>query len=106
MNSIPEKILYHLGYNNLGLILDQERKHWMMKVDKKLQIQDKTTGEIFEGTVDNTASNIVIESEKLDIQSVVASMKYTDDSLNKMLVINDSALTYSYGNGSMFERTI
>lgn len=105
MNSIPEKILYHLGYNNLGLILDQERKHWMMKVDKKLQIQDKTTGEIFEGTIDNTGSNVVIESEKLDIQSVVASMKYTDDSLNKMLVINDSALTYSYEvNGLLFAR--
>ena len=40
MNKIPNKIEYHLGYKNLGLILDQERKHWLMKTDKKNIIQD------------------------------------------------------------------
>ncbi len=105
MKSIPEKIYFHLGYNNLGLILDQERKHWLMKVDKHVQVQDKTTGEIFQGTVDNNGSDIIIESEKLSEESIISSMKYTDESLNKMLSISNSAFTFSYEvNGLMFAR--
>lgn len=105
MNNIPDKIYYHLGYNNLGLILDQERKHWLMKVDKHLQIQDKTTGELFEGTVNNLGSDVIVESEKLDIQSPIADMTYVDAPLNKMLQFSNSAFTYSYQvNGFMFSR--
>ena len=39
---IPNKIMWYLGYNNLGLILEQERKHWLMKTDKMKQVQDKS----------------------------------------------------------------
>ncbi len=108
MNNIPEKIYYHLGYNNLGLLLDQERKHWLMKVDKQKQVQDKTTGEIYEGTVNNLASDIVIESERLNITNeAFASLVYTDPALNKMLEVSNSAFTYSYEvNGFMFARIL
>ena len=54
-----------LGYNNLSLILDQERKHWLMKTDKKKQVQDKTTGDLFQSQIDNIGSDIIIETEKL-----------------------------------------
>ena len=108
MNNIPEKIYFHLGYNNLGLLLDQERKHWLMKVDKQKQVQDKTTGEIYEGTVNNLASDIVIESERLNITNeAFASLVYTDPALNKMLEVSNSAFTYSYEvNGFMFARIL
>ena len=54
-----------LGYNNLGLILEQERKHWLMKTDKNKQNQDKATGDIFQGQIDNIATDIIVESKKL-----------------------------------------
>ena len=49
---IPNKIMWYLGYSNLGLILEQERKHWLLKTDKRKQVQDKFTGDIFEGERD------------------------------------------------------
>ena len=62
---IPKKIYWMLGYNNLSIILEQERRHWLMKTDKNKQIQDSLTGDIFHGTVDNLGSDIIIESKKL-----------------------------------------
>ena len=32
--STPNKIQWFLGYNRLNLILEQERKHWLLKTDK------------------------------------------------------------------------
>ena len=52
------KIYNFVGYNNLGLILEQERKHWLMKPDKKLQVQDSASGSIFQGRIENNGDEI------------------------------------------------
>ena len=103
---IPEKILYHLGYNTLGLMLDQDRKHWLMRVDKNKSIQDSETGEVFKGVIDNLSSNIVIESEKSPVSyEWIKSMKYVDDNLNYILEPANSAFTFSISvAGLMFAR--
>ena len=38
--SIPDKIYWFLGYNDLALILEQEKKHWLLKTDKKKVIKE------------------------------------------------------------------
>ena len=108
MNKIPNKIEYHLGYKNLGLILDQERKHWLMKTDKKNIIQDVNTGDKFQGTIDNIGSDVIIESQKLlDTNDALVSLIYSDDNVNDILKAADSAFTYSNEvNGLMFARII
>ena len=61
----PNKIMWLLGYKNLALVLEQERKHWLMKTDKNLEVQDKRTGDIFKGKIDNIGTDVLIESKKL-----------------------------------------
>ena len=53
---IPEKIIHHLGYNTLGLMLDQDRKHWLMRVDKNKSIQDKNKKKKKKSVIDNLGS--------------------------------------------------
>ena len=103
---IPEKIIHHLGYNTLGLMLDQDRKHWLMRVDKNKSIQDKTTGEIFRGVIDNLASDIIIESEKSPVTNEwFTNMKYEDTNISYILEPANSAFTFSVTvSGLMFAR--
>lgn len=103
---IPEKIIHHLGYNTLGLMLDQDRKHWLMRVDKNKSIQDKNTGEIFRGVIDNLGSDIIIESEKSPISNEwFQSLKYRNESVSYILEPNSSAFTFSIEvSGLLFAR--
>ena len=104
--SIPKKILHYLGYNTLGLMMDQDRKHWLMRVDKNKSIQDKNTGEIFRGVIDNAGSDIVIESQKSPVTyEWFASMKYENENLSYILEPCNSAFTFSISVvGLMFAR--
>lgn len=103
---IPNKILWYLGYNNLGLILEQERKHWLLKTDKQKQIQDKVTGDIFEGVIDNRGSEISIKSSKLPIKNnMISSLKFMTDGVNQILDFANAAFPFSIGSkGFMFAR--
>jgi hypothetical protein len=103
---IPDKIQWFMGYNGLALNLEQERKHWLLKTDKKKQVQDKKTGDVFQGQIDNIGSDIIIESEKLPIKNdVIQSIAYSNPSANKILSADYSAFTYSsMVNGLMFAR--
>ena len=65
------KIYKFLGYNNLGVILEQERKHWLLKPDKKLNVQDSVTGSIFQGKLDNLGNEIIAETNKTDAYTVI-----------------------------------
>lgn len=105
---IPKKIFWMLGYNNLSLILDQERKHWLMKTDKKKQIQDKTTGEIFQSQIDNIGSDIIIESEKLPYKyDFIPEIKFNTENVEYILNVSNSAFPHSaMVNGLMFTRII
>lgn len=102
------KLLWYLGYNNLGLILDQERKHWLLKTDKKKQVQDKNTGDLFQGYIDNRGSDVIIKSEKLPIKyDYISSLKFTDTGSNKILDFSTAAFPFSMGMpGFAFARII
>ena len=103
---IPNKLLWYLGYNNLGLILEQERKHWLLKTDKRKQVQDKFTGDIFEGEIDNRGSDIKIRSSKLAFKNdVTSSLEFVDASANEILDFTNAAFPFSIGSkGLMFAR--
>ena len=105
---IPNKIYWMLGYNNLALILEQERRHWLMKTDKNKQIQDSLTGDIFKGTLDNLGSDIIIESKKLPIKNAfISDITFALENVDKILDINSSVFPQSASvNGLMFARII
>lgn len=102
----PDKLLRLLGYNNLSIILMQERRHWLMKTDKNKQIQDKITGDIFQGRLDNTGSDVVIESKKLPYRyDYTSEIKFNLAPANEVMDITLSALPYSATvNGLMYTR--
>lgn len=102
------KLFEFMGYNNLSLILSQERKHWLMKTDKKKQLQDRYTGNVYQGQVDNLGSDIILQTEKLPIKNdIVSSLTFNDEGLNDILSPYSSTFPYSSGmNGLMFERII
>lgn len=102
---IPEKIHWYLGYNNLALILEQERRHWLLKTDKNKQIQDLKTGNIHKGHVDNLGSDIILETEKTPFKNMISTITFANPSVDKILDIESSAFTYSATvNGFMFAR--
>src|SRR5574344_1046862 len=99
---------WFLSYNNMSFILEQERKHWLMKTNKKKQIQDKHTGDMFQGQIDNIGSDVIVETEKLPYTYKSSkSIKFLNPAGNKILDIEPSALTYSSSvNGLMFTRIL
>jgi hypothetical protein len=98
------KIYNFVGYNNLGLILEQERKHWLLKPDKKLNIQDSATGSIFTGRLDNMGNEIVVETNKTDAYTGTDMFKFTVDMVNDVFDPLSSALPFNIAlNGLMYE---
>lgn len=90
------KIQWTIGYSNLSLILEQDRKHWLMKTDKKKQVQDKYTGDMFLGQIDNIGSDILLTTEKLLIPNrITKSINYLHPSANKMLSIERSPFPHT-----------
>lgn len=105
---IPKKLLWLLGYNNLSIILEQERRHWLMKTDNKKQIQDSLTGDVFQGQVDNIGSDVIIESKKLPYKyDFKNDITFGLANADKILTIANSAFPHSAAvNGLMFARII
>jgi hypothetical protein len=105
---IPKKIYWMLGYNNLSIILEQERRHWLMKTDKNKQIQDSLTGDLFQGTLDNLGSDIIIEAKKLPYKyNYKSDVKFGLENADKILDINASVFPHSATvNGFMFARIL
>ncbi len=103
---IPNKLMRLLGYNNLSIILEQERRHWLMKTDNKKQIQDKTTGDIFQGQLDNIGSDVIIESRKLPYKyDYTTDITFGLSNADKILNVTNSAFPHSAAvNGFMFAR--
>lgn len=104
----PNKLLRVLGYNNLSIILMQERRHWLMKTSANNQIQDKDTGDIYQGRVDNTGSDIVIEAKKLPYKyDYTNDIKFSIPHADDILDIYISALPHSSTvNGFMYTRIL
>lgn len=105
---IPNKLLRLLGYNNLSVILEQERRHWLLKTDNNKQIQDKLTGDIFQGKVDNIGSDVILESKKLPYKyDFTSDITFGLSNADKILNVTNSAFPHSACvNGLMFARII
>ena len=98
------KIFNFVGYNNLGLILEQERKHWLLKPDRKLNVQDSLTGSIFVGKVDNLGNEVIVEANKTDAYTGSDMLRFTNDMLNSVFEPLSSSLPYNNAlNGLMYE---
>ena len=98
------KIYNFVGYNNLGLILEQERKHWMLKPDKKLNVQDSVTGSIFVGRVENLGNEVIVEANKTDAYTGSDMFKFVNDMFNVVFEPLSSSLPYNNAlNGLMYE---
>ena len=93
-----------VGYNNLGLILEQERKHWLLKPDKKLNVQDSVTGSIFVGRLDNLGNEVIVETNKTDAYTGSDMFKFKNDMFNVVFEPLSSSLPYNNAlNGLMYE---
>ena len=105
---IPDKLLRLLGYNNLSVILEQERRHWLMKTDNNKQIQDQLTGDIFQGKVDNIGSDVILEAQKLPYKyDYTSEIKWGLSNADKILNVTNSAFPHSACvNGLLFARII
>lgn len=98
------KIYNFVGYNNLGLILEQERKHWLLKPDKKLNVQNADTGSIFQGRLDNMGNEIVVETNKTDAYTGSDMLRFSNDMFNDVFEPLASSLPYNIAlNGLMYE---
>lgn len=92
---IPDKIHWLLGYQHLSMLLEQERKHWLMKVYRKKQIQDKATGKLFQGTIENLGTDIMIESQQMkEVNTNITSIQFTQEEINQLFEPDYAAFCY------------
>ena len=105
---IPKKIYNFMGYNNLGLMIEQERRHWLMKTDMKKHVTDLHTGEVYSGEIDNIGSDIIVETKKLPLKyDHHLNFDFQDRMAGRCLSIEPSAFPYSAGvGGLMYARII
>ena len=90
-------------------MIDQERKHWLMKTDKMKRLQDKNTGDMYQGKIDNMGSDVVIETSKLPLKVPTnSSFKWVENTyFDKIVNVEKSTFTHSAAvNGLMFLRLI
>lgn len=81
----PNKIHWYLGSSSLALMMEQDRKHWLKKTDKKKYIQDPS-GDEFQGRIDNLGSDVIVETEKLPyVDEVVKKARFTEEELANVL---------------------
>ncbi len=85
---------WYLGYNSLALITEQERKHWLMKTDKRKQMIDPVTGDQYQGQIDNIGSDIIIETEKLPTKHSTLMNLSLIENLKYIFSLEPSAFTY------------
>lgn len=92
----PSKIEWYLGSASLAMIMEQERKHWLLKTDKKKQVQDMQTGDAFQGRIDNVGSDIVVETEKLPYKDyVVQKGTFSAENVSDILELARSVFPYT-----------
>lgn len=95
------KIHWYLGYNSLAMITDQERKHWLLKTDKKKTLIDPVTRDQFIGQIDNMGSDMIIETEKLSGKYSKLNNIQFDHHLNYIFELDPSAFPYTCAIGGV-----
>jgi len=90
------EMIYYVGMNNLMMILEQERKHWLLSTNKKKTSQDKRTGDMFTGTVENNGFAVNTESRKIGQKlDIVNNIRLTDSKMNDVIKAGLSAFPYT-----------
>ena len=99
---------WFVGFSNLAMIMEQDRRHWLLKTDKKIHEQDTVNGDIFQGIIDNTGSTIIAETQKLpEKNTALASATYVDENMSKIFSLVSSTLPFTYDvNGLSMARIV
>lgn len=102
----PNKIKWYLGTSSLSILMEQERRHWLLKTDKTKQVQDVITGDRFRGQIDNLGSDIIIETEKEYTKDYVTKNgTFSQENVSDVLEIANSTFPYTPAlNGLHFAR--
>ena len=105
---MADKMFLYSGANTMRILMDQERKHWLLKTDKSKTLQDKTTGDMFKSVIDNNGGEINLSTEKLtDSNDFMQKLAFNVEasSGSAILEFQSSAFTYSPSvNGLTFAR--
>lgn len=107
---MADNMFLYAGANSMRILMEQERKHWLMKTDKSKTLQDKTTGDMFKSVIDNNGGEINLSTEKLaDSNDFMQELAFevSSSSGSAILDFQSSAFTYSPSvNGLTFARII
>ena len=105
---MADKMFLYSGAITMRILMDQERKHWLLKTDKSKTLQDKTTGDMFKSVIDNNGGEINLSTEKLtDSNDFMQKLGFDviASSGSAILEFQSSAFTYSPSvNGLTFAR--
>lgn len=99
---------YYLGIDSVMMLLEQERKHWLLSTNKKKTSQDKRTGDSYLGQIDNRGTSVIAESVKLGTKySAIKSITYVDSEMNNVLNPDFNAFPYTNSfDGAIIARII
>lgn len=90
------KAKWVVGCAGLSILLEQDRRHWLLKTDKMLQVQDDT-GAMYQGQVDNDGNHIRLETQKLpEIHQTITNFEFSGNNASDVLTAANSALPFSY----------
>ena len=105
---MADKNFLYSGADTMRILMDQERKHWLLKTDKSKTLQDKETGDMFKSVIDNNGGEIVLSTEKLtDSNNFFQALNFNvmTSSGSDILEFQSSAFTYCPAvNGLTFAR--
>ena len=99
------KAEWFIGYSNLAMIMEQDRRHWLMKTDKKKEIHNPQDGSVFTGYLDNQGLHIDISTQKDGTMDVVLPDKLPEG-LDQVFELVLSALPYSYEVNGFYDARI
>lgn len=104
-NMSSKKIYNYIGANSAAIMIEQDRKHWLLKTMKKKQLIDEQTGDVYQGRIDNLGSDIIVESQKLP--EVLNTLTYVQfgEGFDDIFEVEPSGFTYNSSlNGLVFAR--
>ena len=87
---------WFLGYSNLAMIMEQDRRHWLLRTDKMKQTQDARTGNMYLGQIDNQGSYINISTERLGTVHPVIIDAIVGEGMNRIFQLEAAALPFTY----------
>ena len=99
------KIFNYIGANSAAIMIEQDRKHWLLKTMKQKRLIDTKTGDIYQGRIDNLGSDIIVESQKLPETMNTLTYVQFGEKFDDIFQVEPSGFTYNSSlNGLVFAR--